>query len=298
MKKSVVLLSIMMSVLSVFAQDYLFVSAAETKDFGHAFGWVVTFNLLIGGALILPFLGKKNLHFTFAIFLALSVWLGYIIMHYYQLSSIKETILFLSCSVPGTMVYVYAVFFTHNVKRTWVVKSQKQINDWTVIMRYLLAKKIHFLIFPFVFVGTYIWSQTPRQLRKKQLRSMGWNVDSPEVFSNYIILHRSKNPLLTCAVSRSWRHVPIGKTRSLGTLSLESQHEIEVLLDYLKLDIARLCEREKLLLDERIIVCGKRSYSPRYMLSKIERKTPLGIRFLHEHLKKIMEESFNQRRLH
>jgi hypothetical protein len=306
MKKTVLLMGIMMSVIPVFAQDYWLVSASEAKDFWHAMGWVFTFNLFVGGALLLPFIGKKILHVTFVIFLPVALWMGYLMVYYYHLNMAQEIVLFLSCCVPWTVVYGYSAIFLIKKKSARAVKYQKQITDWTVMMRYFLTKKLPILAFPFVVVWTYVKTHTPRQLRKKHLRSLGWDVDSPEVFPNYLILHRRKNvilnrrknTILTCTVSRDWKHIPMGHTGALGSLSLESQHEIQLLLDYLKIDITRLCEREKLFMDERIIVCGKRSYSPRYMLSKIERKTPLGMRFLHEYVKKIMEASASQRRIH
>ncbi|MCX6823520.1 MAG: hypothetical protein NT085_00125 [candidate division SR1 bacterium] len=296
MKKTLVLIAIMMSVFSVFGQGYEYVSLTEPKEFGYILGWIFTFNVFAGGILILPFFGKKIFHLTFIIFLALSVVVGYLIVHYYDLGLEKNIISLFFCSIPGVIVYLYYVVLANTTKHIRVKKSEKKITVWMVIMRYVTAKKLSTFAFPFVFVWTYMWSHTPTQYRKKYWKKLGWNVDSPEVFPKYFILHRTKNPVLTCAVSRSWKHIPISQTRSLGALSLESQHEIELFLNDIKTDISRFYEKDKVLFGEKIIMFGKRNYSPKDMLSRIEKKTPLGIKFLHEHVQKIMEESLHKKK--
>lgn len=297
MKKIVVFcICTLYCLLDVKAAEYWLVSSVEAYDYWHAFWWVFTFNFFFTGMMLIPFIHKKVIHFTFAGLLILAVVVAYLIVHCYQLSAIDEAGLVALCFIPAFVIYGYSILIP--TKHQALSKAQKRFSFWSITVRHSLRKGFSVLHIPFVFCYVYLWNRTPRQRRKKHLRKLGWDVDAPEVFPDYLILHRRKNPLLTCAMSRSWKRIPISRTRSLGLLSLETQHEVELILEFLKIDFAKLCEKENLLIDEGIIVFDKRAYTPRDILSRVERKTPLGIRFLRKHLQKAMEEKFHQRRIH
>jgi hypothetical protein len=281
--------------MDVKAAEYWLVSSSETHDYWHAFGWVFAFNFFFTGLLLVPFIHKKIIHFFFVVLLVLSAGVAYLIVHCYQLSVINETSLVALCFIPALVVYGNSILIPAK-KRQALSKVQKRFSFWSIVVRHSLHKGISMLYLPFVFCCVYLWKRTPRQRRKEHLRKLGWNVDAPDVFADYLILHRRKNPLLTCAVSHRWKHIPINRTRSLGLLSLETQHEVELILELLKIDFAKLCEKENLLMNKGIIVFEKRTYALKDILSRIERKTPLGIRFLRKYLQKTMEETFNQRK--
>ena len=309
MKKILLLGMYMLSAfISIGATDHLLVSATQTSDFWNAFGWVFTFDVFSVGILLLPFIGKKIIHIFFVIFFVLALWVGSLIVQSYELNFIRENILFVLCFIPGVVIYGYSIFYIDDTDSIWKSNSQKHSSLWVILLRYSLFKLpktgrwtsilshtisrgIVYLLFPIIFCGVYVRNQLPRQRRKKYLKKLGWNVESPDIFPTYLILHRYKNPVLTCAVSRSWKHVPIHTTRSLGLLSLESQSEIESILEYLKMDFALRYEKNNFLVNQHIVIFDDKAYSFSDIISRIERKTPKGIRFLHMHMKKIMEES-------
>ncbi len=299
MKRIILLICMVFYSCLAFSQGgAILVSATETKDFWHAFGWVFTFNFFVPTSFLLPFLKKRIIHLLFPLELLISTWIGYLIIRYYYLSNVNEISLALACIIPGLLMYMYSIIYTKNTRKTNTIKQKRDIARIRIFKRYVVSNLFHSIFVPFVAIYVYFISKTPRQKRKKRFRKLGWDVDNPEKFAKHLILHRRKNPLLTCAVTLNWKRIPINQARSLGTLPLETQHEIELLLEFLKIDFAKLCEKEKLLVNEPLIVIGKRTYTPASMLSRIERKTPLGIRFLRKHTTKAMESTFQQRKTH
>ncbi len=281
------------------ATDHLLVSAAEATDFIHAAGWVFTFNFFFVGILFFPSIGKRIIHLSFAAFLPIAAWVAYEIIRCYELSMESEIALAAFCFLPAVGVYGYSAFLMSKYPQTGQhVRKNVYISAWSVSARYAITSKLPYLIKPFVLLWVYAWSQTPLERRKKKFRKYGWDVDHPEPVQGYLVLHRRNNPMLTCAVSRKWKRMPISMTRNLGLLSKETQHEIELMLECFKLDFAKQCEREHILLDEPLMVVGNRTYTPRDMLSRIERKTPLGMRFLRKRMQETIEKCPQARLLH
>lgn len=299
MKKIVVLCVCMIFFfIDTQAATNILVSEQETTSFLHAFGWVITFNVFIMGGLFIGVIGKKIAHISFVIFLPLSGITGYFLMHSYTLDILQEIALVVLCFVPGIFMYTYGVSvlrikYVHNHSHTEDIvhpthhssSSMERIQGINKVISKLSRFFSHIISF-----SLYLLDQTPSKRRKECLRKLGWNVDAPETFPTHLILHRTKNPLLICSVSRNWKHIPIHQTRSLGLLSEESQQYIRDIIEYIRFDFIKSCKEKNILMDEKNIQVGKRKYTPNDLISRMERNTPLGLRFLHIYLRESLEK--------
>jgi len=267
-----------------YAANYFLVSGEETKSFGHATGWAVTFNFLYVGLTLFPFTGKRIIHLLFIIFLIIASYATYLMFHHYDVESGKKIFLGMCYIVPGVVIYIYSLLSPHHPSAS-VAKVQKK-NKEIIITKKIWSQVVSSILSPFISIWIYIWSFTPQQQRKNRLKKMGWDVDHPEVFTTYLLLHRTNNPELNCAVSLDWKHMPIHTTRSLGLLSFESQDEIQDILDAIKKDFIQTCKKNQFSMDDRTVIFNKRKYSPNDLISRIKKRTPLGMRVLMDHLKK------------
>lgn len=298
MKKIVVLCVCMIFFfIDTQAATNILVSGQETTSFLHAFGWVITFNVFIMGGLFIGVIGKKIVHISFIIFLPLAGITGYFLMHSYTLDILQEVPLVALCFIPGIFMYTYGISvfrikYAHNHSHTEDIvyptnDSPASIERIQSINK-VISKLSHFFSHIISF-STYLLDQTPSKRRKEYLRKLGWDVDAPETFPTHLILHRTKNPLLICSVSRNWKHIPIHQTRSLGLLSEESQQYIRDTIEYIRFDFIKSCKEKNILMDEKNIQVGKRKYTPNDLISRMERNTPLGLHFLHIYLRETLE---------
>lgn len=287
--KKILLFCVLM--VTFFASAYAIeqTGVVDTENsFGYAFGWVFTFDFFSLGILSVLLNYKKAIHLFFALFIVVAVWVGYLIVDSYELGWFNEALLFALCIIPGCLVYGYS-FTLSKQAHTQTTKPKNKTSRWAIIKRYVWTQGTTYIIAPFVTLYVYLWNQTPSQRRKKNVRRAGWNVDKPDIFSTYLVVHRYKNPLMVATFSRDWKPIPIAETRSLGALSLESQKEIEYILDMLKTHVIKFCDQGHHDLDKPSIVFGKRKYSPRDILSRIDRRTPLGMRFLLAHIQDVLK---------